>query len=101
MRRCLMHAGIVAALEEMVEEDVGFVIKSFNGDFLSKEGEWEKVPMWSAGICFKDLESVEKVASDKSLCGFEVWMIMRNEDEAIVVQKMIRIGEREYKIIHD
>lgn len=96
-----MHAGKVTALEEVTEENIGFVIKSFNGDFLSKEGEWEKVPMWSAGICFEDLESVEKVASDKSLCGFEVWLIMRNEDETVVVQKMVRTGKREYKVIHD
>ena len=95
-----MHAGNITALEEVIEENIGFVIKSFNGDFLSKEGEWKKVSMWSADICFEDLESVEKVASDKSLCGFEVWLIMRNEDESVVVQKMIRTGKREYKVIH-
>lgn len=95
-----MERGSMAA-EIEAEESSSFAIRAFSGEFLSREGKWEKVLFWDEKISFPDMESVERIISEKSLCGLEVWLIVKNENEAIAVQKMTRIGEREYKIIHD
>lgn len=75
--------------------EYGFAIQSLDGNFMSKNFEWEKKSVENCHA-FEDIESVEKILGENSIFSCYIIIVMKIRNEWKISRKILRNSPRKY-----